>query len=149
MSNSRVTRSGQTVGAGTITHYPRPHVAVVDTVAPKTIDGRLWLDTSATGTGGTGLLARVTTTVDLTLTTSHTVVLCDASSGPLTITLPAASANGGRLYHIKKADSSANAVTLDGDGLDTIDGGVAAILTVQFEAITINADSVEDNWDIL
>lgn len=126
-----------------------PSIAVVVGTAPVTILGRLWLDTSTTGTGGTGLLSRVTTTVDLTLTTSHTVVLADASSGPLTITLPAASANGGRLYHVKKADSSANAVTIDGDDLDTIDGGLTAVLTVQYECITINGDSAEDNWDIL
>lgn len=126
-----------------------PSIAVISDTAPALIKGRLWLDTSATGTGGTGLLSRVTTAIDLTLTTSHTVVLCDASSGPLSITLPAASANGGRLYHIKKADSSANAVTIDGDGLDTIDGGLTAVLTVQYESITINGDSVEDNWDIL
>lgn len=113
------------------------------------IQGRLWLDTAATGTGGTGLLSRVTTTTDLTLTTSHTVVLCDASSGPLKITLPPASANGGRLYHIKKVDASENAVTVDGDGFDTIDLGLDAVLTSRFEAITINGDSVEDNWDIL
>lgn len=124
-------------------------VAEVGDIAPPTTIGRVWLDTAATGTGGTGLLSRITITSDLTLTTSHTVVLCDASSGPLTITLPAASTNGGRLYHIKKVDASANAVTIDGDGLDTIDDGLSAVLTVQYESITINGDSVEDNWDIL
>lgn len=126
-----------------------PSVAVVVGTAPVAILGRLWLDTSATGTGGTGLLARVTTTSDLTLTTSHTVVLCDASSGPLTVTLPAASANGGRLYHVKKADASANTVTVAGDGDDTIERAPTAVLTDQDECITIDADSVEDNWNIL
>lgn len=149
VNNSRITHPGQTRGAGATTHYPRPHVAVVGPVAPKAINGRIWLDTSATGTGGTGLLGRTTTTVDLTLTTSYTVVLCDASLWPLIMRLPAASANGGRLYYIKKVDSSPNTVTIDGDGLDTIDDGLTAVLTVQYESITINADSVEDNWDIL
>lgn len=149
VSNGRITHPGQTRGAGAKTHYPRPHVAVVSDTAPELIDGRLWLDTSATGTGGTGLLSRVTTTVDLTLTTSHTVVLCDASAGPIVVTPPPASANGGRLYHIKKADPSPNTVTIDGDGDDTIERASNAVLTDQDECIGINADSVEDNWDIL
>jgi hypothetical protein len=134
---------------GIVQHADHPFAFVSPTPPLDPRDGFLWLDTSATGTGGTGLLARATTTVDLTLTTSHTVVLCDASSGPLTITLPPASANGGRLYHIKKADASSNPVTIDSDSLDTIDLGLVAVLTVQFECITINGNSVEDNWDIL
>lgn len=134
---------------GVVQHADHPFAFVSPTAPPDPRDGFLWLDPSATGTGGTGLLSRVTTTVDLTLTTSHTVVLVDASAGPRIITLPAASANGGRLYHIKKADPSANVVTVDGDGDDTIDGGATAVLTEQWESLAINGDSAEDNWDIL
>lgn len=125
-----------------------PSIAVIAAIAPALIRGRLWLDTSATGTGGTGLLSRVTTTVDLTLTTSHNFVLADASSGPIIITLPPASANGGRDYTIKKADASPNTVTLAADSDDTIDLAPTAVLTDQDEAIAVNGDSVEDNWNI-
>lgn len=149
MSESRLTRSGQTGGAATLTHKRQDTAFVSDTAPAIPITGFLWLDTSASGTGGTGLLSRVAITSDLTLTTSHTLVLCDTSSGPIVVTLPPASANGGRLYHIKKADASSNTVTVDGDGADTIDDGATAVLTVQYECITINGDSVEDNWDIL
>ncbi len=136
--------------AGPVALHVHPGYALVSpTAPPDPRDGFLWLNTSATGTGGTGLLARVTTTTDLTLTVFHTVVLVDASSGPLTITLPPASTNGGRLYHIKKADPSANPVTIDGDGDDTVEGESAAVLTEQWECLTLNGDSDEDNWDIL
>lgn len=124
-------------------------VVEVGTSAPPTTIGRAWLDTGATGTGGTGLLSRVTITSDLILTASHTLVLCDASAGPIVVTPPPASANGGRLYHIKKADPSPNTVTVRGDSVDTIDGASEAVLTDQYEAITIDGDSTEDNWDIL
>lgn len=126
-----------------------PSVAVISDTAPASVVGRWWLDLSASGTGGTGLLSRITTTVDLTLTISHTFVKADASSGPLTITVPPASANGGRLYLIKKIDPTPNTVTIEGDGDDTIEGASNAVLTVEGECIGINADSVEDNWDIL
>ncbi len=123
-------------------------VAEVASSAPPTVIGRVWLDTAATGTGGTGLLSRVTTTVDLTLTPSHNFVLADASLRPLTITLPPASANGGRDYTIKKPDASPNTVTIAADGDDTIDRAPTAVLTDQDEAIAVNGDSVEGNWNI-
>lgn len=124
-------------------------VAEVSDSAPTPVKGGVWLDTSATGTGGTGLLSRITIMADLTLTVSHEFVLADASAGPIVVTLPPASANGGRSYHIKKDDPSPHPVTIDGDGDDTIDDGVTAVLTVEDEAIRICADSVEKNWDIL
>jgi hypothetical protein len=148
LSNSRLTRSGQTGGAATLTHKRQDTAFVSDTAPPLPILGRLWLDTSATGTGGTGLFSRITTTVDLTLTTSHNFVSVDASLGPRIITLPPAGANGGRDYTIKKNDPSPNTVTLAADGDDTIDGAPTAVLTDEDEAFSVNGDSVEDNWDI-
>jgi hypothetical protein len=53
----------------------------------------------------------------------------------------------GRVYNIKKIDSSPNIVTVDGDGSETIDDGTTAALTVQYEAITIISDGAE--WWIL
>lgn len=124
-----------------------PSRAVVAATAPAKILGRFWLDTSATGTGGTGILTVNTITADTTLTTSYTVVLCDASAGAITLTLPAASANTGRMYHIKKIDSSGNAVTVDANANETIDGGLTAVVGEQYETITIVCDG--SNWHVL
>lgn len=148
MSNSRVTRSGQTGGAATLTHRRQDTAFVSDTAPAVPILGFLWLDTAASGTGGTGLYSRITITEDLTLTTSHNFVAVDASSGPIIVTLPPASANGGRDYTIKKVDPSVNTVTIEGDGDDTVEWALDAVLTDQGEAIGVNGDSVEDNWDI-
>lgn len=101
-------------------------------------NGQLWLDTSTTGTGGLGILAVVTIAADLTLTSSHLAVFCDASAGPIVVTVPAASSNGGRLYAIIKTDPTANAVTMD--------GGFDAVLSCQDEAVPILSDST--NWRI-
>ena len=75
-----------------------------------------------------------------TLSETHHVVLCDVSGGAFTVTLPAASGVLGRIYHIKKTDSSGNAVTVDGNASETIDGSTTVTLTAQFESIMIICD---------
>ena len=79
-------------------------------------------------------------------TTNYTVVdtdytiLGNASGGNITITLIPASPALGKIYNIKKIDSSSNTVTVNGNLSETIDGGTTAILTTQYESITIQCD---------
>ena len=49
----------------------------------------------------------------------------------MTINLPAVSAISGREYVIKKIDSSGNAVTIDGNASETIDGSTTSSLATQ------------------
>ena len=65
----------------------------------------------------------------------ETLILVDASSAAVTITLP--SGEDDLEYHIKKVDSSSNAVTIDGDGSETIDGLTTRELTTQWAALSI------------
>lgn len=88
-----------------------------------------------------------TITASATLTTSQTVVLCDATSGAITATLPAAAGNTGKRYFIKKTDSSANAVTVDGNGAETIDDTATQVLASQYDSIEIVSDGTE--WWII
>lgn len=48
--------------------------------------------------------------------------MVDATSGSLTMTLPTAASSTGKVFYIKKIDSSANSVIIDGAGAETIDG---------------------------
>ena len=83
-----------------------------------------------------------------TLTAIDDFVECDASGGAFIITLPAvASTTTGKVYHIKKIDSSANVVTVDGNASETIDDGTTASITTQYECITIINNGSE--WWIL
>ena len=59
------------------------------------------------------------------------------AGGNITITLPAVSGCSGRIYHIKKIDSSAYTVTIDANSSETIDGALTQTLTTQYESITI------------
>ena len=68
-------------------------------------------------------------------------ILCDATSGPLTVTLPAAGGVfNGHVINIKKVDSTVNAVIIDADGSDTIDGSATVSTDVQWTTITVQAN---------
>lgn len=69
------------------------------------------------------------------LTTDEgSLILADASSAAVTITLPpAATAADGFPIRVLKTDSSVNAVTVDGDGAETIDGQPTFVLGNQFD----------------
>lgn len=65
-------------------------------------------------------------------------VLADASGAAFTVTLPTAAASGdGGTVVVKKTDASANLVTVDGDGAETIDGAASMTLAVQWESVTL------------
>lgn len=70
-----------------------------------------------------------------------------SAGGPYTITLPAASGNAGLFYIFKKIDADANAVTLDGNAAETIDGAATvADIDAQYDCIGIICDG--SNWHI-
>lgn len=89
----------------------------------------------------------VTKTGAYTATASDYTIICNASGGAFTITLPAVASHTNRIYHIKKIDNSVNAVTIDGNGAETIDDGATAILTVQYESVSVQSDGSE--WWII
>jgi len=87
------------------------------------------------------------TTTALTLTSSHYTVLCNATAASFTITLPTAVGISGRIYNIKKTDSTGNAVTIDGNASELVDGSLTKVLKSQNESITIQCDG--SNWYML
>lgn len=87
-----------------------------------------------------------TLTSNATLASTDHVVLVDATNGAVTVTLPLAAARLSE-FCIKKTDSSANAVTVDGNGGETIDDATTFVLTEQYDAIRIFSDGTE--WWVL
>ena len=80
---------------------------------------------------------------DYTATVNDAFIPVDASSAAVTVTLkPAAEAKGKRLT-IKKIDSSVNAVTVDGDGAETIDDSATAVISSQYDSICVMSDGTE------
>jgi len=92
-------------------------------------------------------------TSSLTLDDSHCFVNVDASGGAVTLTLPSVASTTpiGRIYIIKKVDSSANTVTIAAASGDNIDGNASISLSSQWECYTIicgGGNSV-DTWHIV
>ena len=77
--------------------------------------------------------------------TADAVIRCDATSGNVSITLPAAT-GGKREIEAKKIDSSANTCTLARSGSDTIDGATSVVLSTQYASARIQ-DSASGVWD--
>jgi hypothetical protein len=73
---------------------------------------------------------------NMTISTSNEFVMLNASSGAKTVALPAADVNKGRLYIIKKTDSSSNVVTISG----SVNGGTNYNLTAQNQSVRLISD---------
>lgn len=68
------------------------------------------------------------------------MILADATSAAITVNLPAVAASAGRVLVVKKTDASANAVTLDGNASETIDGATTKALAAQYDVVTVVCD---------
>jgi hypothetical protein len=88
-----------------------------------------------------------TKTANYTATSADHTLLGDASSGNITITLPAASTCTNRFYIIKKIDITSNTVTIDGNASELIDGATTYVLSTQYESVTLQCDGT--NWWIV
>jgi hypothetical protein len=76
--------------------------------------------------------------------------LVNATTGGITITLPvAATAGAGKVVHIKDRDASATAnnITIEGNGSETIDGTLTFVITVDYQSVTLVSDG--SNWSII
>jgi hypothetical protein len=76
-----------------------------------------------------------------------TVLLCDASTKTITVTLPRASSLTGRVIHVKKIDDSVNIVTIVPQGADLIDGDTA--ITIEDINVTYTFVSSGSNYYII
>lgn len=75
------------------------------------------------------------------------LIKVDASGGAVTISLlAAATAGDGFQVAIKKTDSSSNAVTIDGNSSETIDGATTLPLVNQYEVAVLTSDG--SNWNV-
>lgn len=89
----------------------------------------------------------------INITSAYTIpadifaVRVNATGGAVTVTLPTAVENEGRKIFVKKTDASGNAVTVDGNGSETIDGAANVSLPAQYDAVFIYCNGV--SWDII
>ena len=94
--------------------------------------------------GGYTVSTKITNYTE-TATSGIIILLADTTSGTFTITLPTAVGNTSTIS-IKKI-ATANTVIVDGNGSQTIDGGLTATLNKIYESITLISDNT--NWFII
>ena len=85
------------------------------------------------------MTTRVIATTSTALITDD-LILVNASAGTVTVNLPAASTVPGKVYVIKKIDSSVNIMTIDPNGSETIDGLATMVIAIQYETLKIVSD---------
>lgn len=78
----------------------------------------------------------VNKTAAYTTTATDDIITADAASAAFTITLHAAS-TWTKTLTVKRMNSGANNVTLDGNASETIDGATTRALTQQYESVTM------------
>jgi hypothetical protein len=74
-------------------------------------------------------------------------IRADATAGAFSVTLPPAAQVPGKRYTIKKVDATANAVTVDANGAELIDGALTKVLAAAYASVTIQSNGV--SWDVL
>lgn len=80
-------------------------------------------------------------TANYTQSLNDAVILVNATSGAVTITLQPALQCEQKRITIKKTDSSGNAVTIDADGAETIDGSATKSLATQYKTYELIAQN--------
>lgn len=98
-------------------------------------------------TGNYSPTSTKTTTYSILTSDQNKLILCDATGGSFTVNLPAAATAGsGWKVTVKKIDSTANTVTIDGSGSETIDGSTTYVLASQYQGVTPDSDGT--NWSV-
>lgn len=128
LSNSTITLGNATLTLGSTT---------------STVGNLTLTNTTANGVS----LAYVAKTAAYTATSTDYTIAGNASTAAFSVTLPTSVGITGKVYVVKKVDSSANAVTVATTSAQTIDGAASKVLSIQYDAVTVQSDGA--NWLII
>lgn len=92
-------------------------------------------------------LATASKTSNYTITATDAIIFADATSGNVTITLPAAASFGGYRFHVKRIDNASNTCTVARSGSDTIDGQTSFTIDQQYTSVMVVSNG--SAWYIL
>ncbi len=86
---------------------------------------------------------------DYTVTDTDRIrtLLYTTGASTFTATLPTAADNAHRIITVKKVDSGAGLVVVEGEGAETVDGNTSVALYWQYDAVTLVSDG--SNWHMI
>jgi hypothetical protein len=123
------------------TLVPGPNVSITQTA------NTLIIGASGGGGGGGVLAITEVSAASYNVLGTDALIKVDAGLNPITVNLPDATTLQGKVYYIKKVDSSVNVVTIDAFSTQTIDGVTTEVLSIQYEGVSLVSDG--NNWLIL
>jgi hypothetical protein len=97
---------------------------------------------ATTYTSGIATDVETFTSSSNTLDAKNHTCLCDCTSNAVTLNLPAGVS--GTQYVVKKIDATANAVTVNANGGELIDGSATLAISTQYDSINVVSDG--SNW---
>lgn len=71
-------------------------------------------------------------------------IMCNCTSGAITVNLPTSIGNAGRIYKIKKTDPGMNAVTIVPYGSEKIDNVTGKTISNENDSYSLQSDN--SNW---
>lgn len=71
------------------------------------------------------------------------ILVCNATGAAFTVFLPEAARCKEKALFLKKTDASANAVLIDANGSETIDGSVTSSLASQWDGVLLFSDGTQ------
>ncbi|GEM_PF-1916444 len=83
-------------------------------------------------------LSTITADYTITDTDGYYTILCNNTSAAITVTLPTASANNGRILIIKRIYTYN--VTIEGEGSETIDGALNQVISTQYKGYVLQSN---------
>lgn len=109
-------------------------IGVLGTVLPSNLTRLRWIPHDANGA---------------TLAGIGEIVRCDSSGAGFIVTLPLITAfNANQMVIVKNVTNSANVITIDGNGAQTVDGAANTTIAAGFGSVTLINDGIS-NWDIV
>ncbi len=105
--------------------------------------GRARWDSFSEVSGGTSMIVTAIKTANYTAAIAESV-RCDPSGGAFTVTLPSAVGIAGQKIEVKNVTDSENAITVDANGSQTIDGSLTRTLDTPRACETYESDGA--NW---
>jgi hypothetical protein len=94
-----------------------------------------------------GPVAISTKTGNYVVLTTDNVLLANCASGSIIFSLPSAASAAGQVFFFKKIDATGNAMTIQANGAEVIDGSNTQFTVVQWESFTVVSDG--SAWYIL
>jgi len=113
----------------------------------NTTDGDLQVWNGSIWVGAGDVTTIVFGQTPYTVLDTDRTILCDCTGGAIQVDLIAAASAPNRMLSVKKIDSSENAVTIDANSTEEIDGELTEVLATQFASVSLETDA-SDWWII-